>query len=364
MEQNQEQSTQNTKKRKRRRKSTGCLSTILYLFFVLAISVGLSVVLLLSANDVFAFVKDDEEITVSLKSDTHISEVSEILFENGVIEYKELFDLFIKFTEEDTILPAGEYDLNSNMDYGSIVSNLETQDESDVVTLTIPEGYTVEQIRDAIVSKGICDEESIDSALNEYPFKHDFLEDLEVGENWLEGYLFPDTYEYYKNDDAVQVINRMLNNFAVKYNETITEGAKNLGYSMHEIVTIASLIEREAQKSDEFAKISGVIHNRLNDDDYPYLQIDATIQYIIGHTEELSTSDLKVDSPYNTYTNIGLPPGPIANPGYAALYAATYPESHDYYYYVAMPDGSHLFGRTLTEHNKNISEANEAFDNG
>lgn len=154
----------------------------------------------------------------------------------------------------------------------------------------------------------------------------------------------------------------MLNNFGNKYDADIKSGAENLGRSMHDIVTIASLIEREAQRDDERARIAGVIYNRLNNSsEFPYLQVDASVLYGLGRTGgKLSDEDLKSDSEYNLYNHKGLPPGPICNPGYASLYAASHPEDNNYYYYVAMPDGSHLFASSYEEHERNIEASNQA----
>ena len=200
--------------------------------------------------------------------------------------------------------------------------------------------------------------------LNDYSFKHDFLEDEKpAAEGWLEGYLFPDTYEVYKgNATVVDTINKMLNNFGNKYDADIKSGAENLGRSMHDIVTIASLVEREAQRDDERARIAGVIYNRLNNSsEFPYLQVDASVLYGLGRTGgKLSDEDLKSDSEYNLYNHEGLPPGPICNPGHASLYAASHPEDNNYYYYVAMPDGSHLFASSYEEHERNIEASNQA----
>ena len=154
----------------------------------------------------------------------------------------------------------------------------------------------------------------------------------------------------------------MLNNFDEKYDDEIQAGAENLGMSMHDIVTVASLIEREAQQDGERATIAGVIYNRLNNpDSFPYLQVDASVLYGLGRTSgKLSEEDLQSDTPYNLYTKQGLPPGPICNPGYASLYAASHPEQHNYFYYVAMPDGSHLFANSYAEHEANIAASNAA----
>lgn len=220
------------------------------------------------------------------------------------------------------------------------------------------------QVKQMLLDEHVCTEEAIDEALNTYSFKHEFLKDRKPAkEKWLEGYLFPDTYEIYKgNSSVVSGINKMLNNFDEKYDDKIKQGAESLGMSMHEIVTIASLIEREAQHDSERTVISGVIHNRLkNADSFPYLQVDASVLYGLGRTSgKLSEEDLKSDSPYNLYTKQGLPPGPICNPGYASLYAASHPDNHNYYYYVAMPDGTHLFSNSYSEHEANIAKSNQA----
>lgn len=361
MDQNNQNQASPKQPKQKASEKRGCGATLLYLIIILGISVILSLVLLFSANDVFAFIKENRSVTITVSEKTQISSLSKALDEEGVVKYGSLFHLFVKVTGKDEEIPAGDYELNPSMDYGAIIRNLLNPSAQTTIGVTIPEGYTVAQIRETLLDKGVCTVDALDAALSTYRFKHDFLKNLTPGENWLEGYLFPDTYEFYRNDDAVQVVNKMLNNYATKYDEKISEGAKKLGRPMHEIVTIASMVEREGQKEDEFAKIAGVIYNRLNSSDYPYLQIDATLQYAIGHKDVLTNEDKQVESPYNTYTNQGLPPGPIASPGYTALYAASHPDSHNYYYYVAMPDGSHLFARTLSEHNKNIKTAKQAF---
>lgn len=346
--------------RRRKKKKSGCAGTLLYLIVIFGVSVILSMILLFSANDILAFVKENRSVTLSVSEPTTVSAMSHELDEQGIVQYGTLFSLFVKVTGKDGEVAPGEYALNPSMDYGAIARALVkgTSGNSTTVLVTIPEGYTCAQIYQEMLDKGVASKEELDAAFNTYPFKWDFLKGMTPGENWLEGYLFPDTYEFFRGD-AVQAVNKMLNNFADKYDVNVTEGAQKQGRSMHEIVTIASMVEREAQKDDEFPKIAGVIYNRIKSD-MP-LQIDATIQYAVGHKEELTKADLEIDSPYNTYKNKGLPPGPIASPGYTALNAATHPESHGYYYYVAMPDGSHLFAKTLSEHNQNIQTAKAAF---
>ena len=353
------------RRRSRRQKNSGCAGTMVYVIAVVGASLVISLAAIFTANDVFAFVKDNAMQQFYVSENTKLADLAKDLDKQGIINYGTVFKAYlaIKGNSDDDVL-AGEYQLNPSMDYGQIIDKLTNSSSSDTLQVTIPEGYSVAQVRQLLLDNHVCTADALDKVLNQYPFKHDFLQDEKpVEEGWLEGYLFPDTYEIYKgNGSVVDTVNKMLNNFATRYDSDITDGANELGRSMHDIVTIASLIEREAQRDDERARIAGVIYNRLNNSsEFPYLQVDASVLYGLGRTSgKLTDDDLKSDSPYNLYTNEGLPPGPICNPGYASLYAASHPESHDYYYYVAMPDGSHLFASSYEEHQRNIETSNAA----
>lgn len=353
------------RRRSRRPVNNGCAGTMVYMIAVVGVSLVLSLTALFVANDVFAFVKGSDETEITVAENTAISDLAKTLDEAGIINYKSVFKLYLTLKHEsDTSVLAGTYMLNPSMDYGQIIDSLANTASTETVQITIPEGYSIAQIRQTLLDAHVCTEDALDETLNEYSFKHDFLKDEKPAkEGWLEGYLFPDTYEIYKGNAAtVDTINKMLNNFGNKYDEEIQSGAEELGRSMHDIVTIASLIEREAQQDDERARIAGVIYNRLNNaDEFPYLQVDASVLYGLGRTGgKLSEADLQSDSEYNLYNHKGLPPGPICNPGYASLYAASHPENHDYYYYVAMPDGTHLFAASYEEHERNIEASNKA----
>ena len=353
------------RRRSRRQKNSGCAGTMVYVIAVVGASLVISLAAIFTANDVFAFVKDNAMQQFYVSENTKLADLAKDLDKQGIINYGTVFKAYlaIKGNSDDDVL-AGEYQLNPSMDYGQIIDKLTNSSSSDTLQVTIPEGYSVAQVRQLLLDNHVCTADALDKVLNQYPFKHDFLQDEKpVEEGWLEGYLFPDTYEIYKgNGSVVDTVNKMLNNFATRYDSDITDGANELGRSMHDIVTIASLVEREAQRDDERARIAGVIYNRLNNSsEFPYLQVDASVLYGLGRTSgKLTDDDLKSDSPYNLYTNEGLPPGPICNPGYASLYAASHPESHDYYYYVAMPDGSHLFASSYEEHQRNIETSNAA----
>lgn len=363
---NQEnQEVRRKRRRSRRHKNSGCAGTMVYVIAVVGASLVISLAAIFTANDVFAFVKDNAMQQFYVSENTKLADLAKDLDKQGIINYGTVFKAYlaVKGDSADDVL-AGEYQLNPSMDYGQIIDKLTNSSSSDTLQITIPEGYSVAQVRQLLLDNHVCTADALDRVLNQYPFKHDFLQDEKpVEEGWLEGYLFPDTYEIYKgNGSVVDTVNKMLNNFASRYGSEITDGANELGRSMHDIVTVASLVEREAQRDDERARIAGVIYNRLNNSsEFPYLQVDASVLYGLGRTSgKLTDEDLKSDSPYNLYTAEGLPPGPICNPGYASLYAASHPESHDYYYYVAMPDGSHLFASSYEEHQRNIATSNAA----
>ena len=282
--------------------------------------------------------------------------MSKILKENGVIKFPWAFRLYSSLKHYDEF-KSGKFELDTSMDYGQIINNLmRVSTYTETVEVTIPEGYTLAQIAELMENSMVCSKDDLLETAATYEFKHDFLQDIPMEENRLEGFLFPDTYEFYKNDKPVNVLNKMLNNFNSKYSDDLQKAAEETGYSMYEIITIASMVEREAVLASEQSTIAGVIMNRLNDSaDFPYLNIDATVQYALGeHKSALTSEDLKVDSPYNTYIYKGLPKGPICNPGMGAILASINPESHNYYYYVASGDesGSHIFSKTLEEHNQ------------
>lgn len=351
-------------RRRKNTQSTGCAGALLYLIVVIGVSVLLSMVALFAANDVLALVKSEDIVTFTVEENVKASTLSRSLDKSGIVNYGSLFKIFLKVTGKDAEVLSGTYELSPGMDYNQIVHALRNADKKQVVKLTIPEGYSLTQIKELLVKNSACTADDLEKALNSYPFKHDFLGDeLPPADNWLEGFLFPDTYTFYQNGDAVKdVVNKMLNNFDDRYDEKVKQGAKKLNRSQRDIVIIASLVEREARVADEFPMVAGVIYNRLNSARFPHLELDASVLYGLGRVSgEISRADLQSDTPYNTYVKEGLPIGPICNPGYNALYAASHPAEHNYYFYVAMPDGSHLFATTNSEHENNRAKAAAAF---
>ena len=350
-------------KKNKKKKNNPVLNSLLYLVIVLLVSVILASAIIVLSNDLFALTKPDQEVHVTIPEQATTGEVATILHDNGIIDHKYFFSMFVTLSTRHVKYNPGEYDLNQSMDYREVLNNIRISPNS-TITITIPEGYSIEQIKKTILDAGLSNEKELTEALKEGDFDGGHLpEDLGNEENRLEGYLFPDTYEFYLSDSAETILGKMIDNYETKVTsdskrKSIVSVCEERGYSLEEVMIIASMIQKEAASNDEMKRISGVIYNRLNNTaNFPYLNIDATIQYVCGHTGALTKEDLQIDSPYNTYTNKGLPPGPICNPGYAAIYAASHPENHNYYYYVANSDGTeHIFSETLGEHNSVVEK--------
>lgn len=340
-------------RKKRRHRRSGAAWALLYVVFVIGISALLASLGWMWAGDVLALNKDEHTAVITVSEGETFHEVTNELHENGIIEYKWLFNLFATVTKGKEKLVPGMYELNTEMDYRAIIANLGSKSVSRVeISVTIPEGYTVMQIFKLLEEKGVSTVDKLTEQAASYNYKFSFLQEIPLGDyRRLEGYLFPDTYEFYAGEDPVYAINKMLANFERRMEDYFQQIADQ-GQTLREIVNVAAMIERETDGQDQ-TTIASVIYNRLNNNDggtYGYLQIDATIQYALPeHKETLNDEDKAIDSPYNTYLYPGLPAGPICNPGMASLYAAMNPESTSYYYYALGDDGVHHFFRTYSE---------------
>ena len=244
------------------------------------------------------------------------------------------------------------------MDYNCIIDSMQQGSSvAETVKVTIPEGYSVQETIQLLADSDVSNVEDLTEAAKNHVFDYTFVDNENLGSiTRLEGFLFPDTYEFFHKEDAVSALDRLLSNFQTRVSGDLLTDIENSQYSLREIVTLASIIEKEAIGDDEErANISSVFYNRLSGDNSEIgtaLQSDATIYYalhIAGMDDTQFSTDL--DSPYNTYLHVGLTPTPIANPGLASLQAALNPESHNYYYYVLNPaTGAHQFSTTQEEH--------------
>lgn len=300
------------------------------------------------------------DVEIEIPQGANTSEIAEILEEAELIENATVFNLKVKFLSEyDGRFRYGTYMLNTGMTEDEIMEVLATQGEQRAtITFTIPEGYSVQQIAKKLESEGIISQSDFIDAINNVTYDYPFFDEIPDRNLRLQGYLFPDTYEIYEDSSAKDIVSRMLSRFDQIFIEEYYARAETLGYTVDEIITLASLIEKEAKMEEERATIAGVMYNRLNMEPPMKLQIDATIQYIKSDGDYQPTrvlyADLEIDSLYNTYKYEGIPVGPISNPGQAAIQAALYPESHEYLYYLLIDEetGEHVFNTTLEDHNR------------
>lgn len=290
-------------------------------------------------------------VNIPLGSSTQ--DIAKILHSDGLIKNEWFFILRVKVLKSEGKMQAGKYLLSSGMTTDEIIKKIVLgKAQIDSVKFTIPEGFTVKDIADRLSKIGLVNKEKFLSEAQNGIFNYDFLKGIPTNRpDRLEGYLFPDTYQIQLGASEDDIIKLMLSKFEEVYKSTIKNNVQKLGMSSDQIVIIASMIEKEAMVDSDRKLIAGVIYNRLKKN--MKLQIDATVEYALGkHMDKLSYKDLEVNSPYNTYVNYGLPIGPISNPGIKSIEAALNPAKHDYYYYVAKNDGTHIFSKTYIEHLK------------
>jgi UPF0755 protein len=348
--------------RRRRAYRVGLLGGLMYFAFVICVSIVLCALGWMAANDVLSLSKEEITAQIYVGEDRNIRMVATELQNKGVIQYKWLFELYGKISNASEKIDPGTYEVSSHLDYRAIVTAMQkgasySNEERETVRVTIPEGKTLTQTFQILSDAGVCAYETLVNCSHTYDFKYDFLEGVTGSVQYrLEGYLFPDTYEFYVNSSPEAAIKKMLDNFDAKVSDSMVQKAQSMGYTINEIITLASLIEMEAGSDSERSTIASVIYNRLNSNYYPYLQIDATIQYALGERKEaLSYEDRMIDSFYNTYLYEGLPPGPIANPGLASIMAALNPESTGYYFYALNKSGTHNFFSDIDSFNRFLS---------
>ena len=364
------------------------IATVIWLAITLAIGVSLGRVLWVCCADMMAFGKPQVTAYITVTEDDDIEAVSQKLADAGLVRYSGLFQKFAEITKKSERINAGVYELGSHLDYNAMLNNMiYSSDSREIVEITFPEGYTCAQTFRLLEEKGVCsaaelEEWAVNGELSEYWF----LENIERGSKYcLEGYLYPDTYEFYTNSEPQIVLEKFLDAFDMRFTDIMKEDLQvmqsryaNLlaaeGYSgdyiaqhpltLHQVITVASVVERETANDAESYDIASVFYNRVTDPDILTLGSDATVYYAIGdyyrEQKELTQADLDSDSPYNTRKAQGIPPGPICNPGAYSLYAALDPNDTDYHYFIYdAANSQHLFSTTYQEH---LNKANELGD--
>ena len=292
---------------------------------------------------------DAEKPFVVNKGDT-TSQIAENLKEAGLIKREVFFEKYVEREDLAEKLQAGEYLLKATMTPKEIADAI-ASGKTGEPQITIPEGWKAEEIAEDLSREGIATQQEFMNVVQKANFDHDFLEDRPQGAS-LEGYLFPDTYKIGKETNSREIIQKMLDNFDKKLDSKLRKEIQNQGQTIFEIITMASLIEKEIAEEKDRPIVAGIFYKRLEQGHF--LESCATIQYILGtNKKRFSYQETRTESPYNTYINVGLPPGPICNPGLSAIKAAIYSQDSEYLYFLSDNKGKTHYAATADEHEAN-----------
>lgn len=355
----------------KKKRGSSVRSTYIFFIVVIIVSMMLSVYAVMCMNDVLAITKSNSTVTVSYNDEIKsIDEAVDLLADNGLIKCKNFCKLFAKYREYYVGGPyePGVYYLSGKMGLEGMLQAMQgNTSTAETVTLTFPEGYTVPEIVDKLVANEVCDKASLLSVIESVDFNYPLVSSLEADEKVpyrLEGYLFPDTYDFYVGESATSVIKKFLENGNDKITEEYRQKAENMGYSMRDIITIASIIQMEAGTTEQMKTISAVLHNRLSDPtNYPSIGCDSTSAYITNKVgPSLSSTSAHTADYYmqyyntaNTSTVVGLPEGPICNPGMDAIDAALNPDNSDAYFFFHDSEGELYTAKTYSEFKQKVS---------
>ena len=304
------------------------------------IAIG-TILLLWPQNDI------DTKIKVNIPKGSTLAQITDLLAEKNIVTNKNIFITTTSLMGYGDKIPAGIFAFkNANNNYNILKQLVRSNPE--MIRVTLLEGWTISQVTQAISESMNLSSEILSSLC----YDEQFINELGLEEKSLEGYLFPDTYLFLESEnDPKEILRQIVSEFNEIYEDNLRQRTEQIGLTINEVLTLASIIEGEAIFDSERAIIAAVYHNRLKK--RMRLQADPTIQYIIKDgPRRLSLEDLKIDSPYNTYLYRGLPPGPIGNPGKASILSVLYPDENDYLFFVARGDGYHTFTRTIDEHNQ------------
>lgn len=311
--------------------------------------------------------ENTQTVNVTIPSGSGTIQIGQQLEENSIISSADKFKLWSRIKGYDSQYKAGTYALSPSMDFQTI-ADIIVGGKVNTVNFTVPEGYTIYQTARVIADSGLGDYDTLVSLIEAADFDYDFLDGAQNNKNKLEGYLFPNTYTIDEGMSEEQIIKIMLDEFEKQPLKAITDKKlssqhnASSGRSINEIITIASIIERECKVDEERKLVASVIYNRL-EKGMP-LQMCSTVQYVLGKQKEVLTYvDTRIESPYNTYTNAGLPPGPICSPGLAAVQAALHPADTDYLYFVLSEklDGTSNFSSDYAQFERDKAAYDKAY---
>jgi len=340
----------------------GCLKTILYIIIVIAIALGLASYIIRAGLDFTGIGGSMRLVDVTIPEGASTEQIAQILADHEIIRDPFIFRVYCRVMGEDGTFHPGVHTVSANMGYGGVIDELQKVEVRESVSVTIPEGTTVEGIVKILEENGVCDSKDFYSSLASVDFGRDFdfIAELTPDKRAdrvyaLEGYLFPDTYEFYKNGSAESVIITMLDNFANRVDADTRAAIKASGGNLDDVLIKASIIQMEAGFKEDMPRVARVTQNRLdNPDEFPLLQMDSTRDYL---KNLMSASDkaASMDTYYNTYVREGLPVGAICNPGLDAIHAAlnpsVEPEIINCFYFASIVEtGETQFFETFAEH--------------
>lgn len=361
----------------KQKKSGGVGSTYLFFIIVIIVSVVVSIYAILCMNDIFAITKTKSNVTVSYSQQLESSnDAINLLNEKGLIKCKNFCKLFVKlrdgFIKSNRLggpYEAGVYYLNGKMGLEGMLLTLQGDTAtSETVTLAFPEGLTVPEIVNKLSDNDVCDKAALLSVIQSTEFSYSLVADLKASDSIpyrLEGFMFPDTYEFFIGESASSVVTKFLENGEAKFTEEFKQRCNELGYTPYEIMTIASIIQKEAANDEQMKTISAVLHNRLKDKaNFPTLGCQSTADYITNKVSpNLSSTSSHTADYYMAYYNtnnsstvVGLPAGPICNPGTAAINAALYPENSDVKFFFHDTKGVMYTAKTYAEFKSKVQK--------
>lgn len=356
-----------------KKKLFGSASSLFWII-VIIFTTAFSAVSITCINDVLALSRSEEIVKVTIPQDSTTDSIIEILSDEGLVKqklfckvYYKLVDFLKNINEEkkpaDPVYLSGVYYVQKNLGLEGYLNEFkETQKTADTITLVFPEGWTIYQMFDKIAEFGVCSKDQLLASVEGTDFEYSFVSEIPENSNrtfTLEGYLYPATYEFYEKSDANTIIRKFLEASESKWTEEYEEQRIKLGLTRDEVIIIASIIQREAANKDQMGLVSSVIHNRLNNSvSWPLLGCDSTENYISKYiTPNVDALEsVSLENSYNTYTQPGLPPGPICNPGDDAIKAALFPDETNYYYFRHDNSGKIYMARTQAEHDENGRE--------
>ncbi len=353
----EKQTARKKKKKKRRKRNYTAYGGIVLATLVLCTSILISLFIIVVIRDVLGIESNDNVFTIYIDEGSSTSDIAEQLYDEGVIQYKEVFIAIAKLKSADGNMYPGDLDVAYNMSYSDIIDDLmEARESKETVTITFIEGITLYEAAQLLESNGVCDADEFVYTFNSTTFGYDYEQYVSSESLKLykyEGFLFPDTYEFYVGDTAYNVAKKVRERTDEILTSDVIARADEIGYSLEEVIILASIVQKEAGNTDDMPSVASVFMNRLNNpEQYPRLQSDATTAYIDNVITQVITvySESMCDA-YDTYTCLGLPVGAICNPGEDAINAVLYANETDYYYFCTDPGtGVAYFASTYDEH--------------